>query len=374
MTLRQKTLLKYFKNVSVILVITFILLELTLAIYIHVRELRIELPTYSFENTQGFWFDLNQDYGTSHLPNHSYRQKKSCYDVLYETNAHGFRDKEREVNDIDRRVVVLGDSFVEGVGVAQDNRMSDRLEMITKQAHLNYGMAGNFGPTQYYILYKTMASNFSHDAILIGLLPSNDFIDDDYDINKKVGGNRYRPFFKGAYPNYSTVYHLDSLHKSKAIPRKQNSIRKFLKNFTYSYNIYAYTKARQRLAIIPEDKILSAKEVPSYFNYSVEQFNRMKFALEQIKDIAGDREVMVFSIPILPEIIAYREHGFNPLGEDLKLFCLENNIQYLDLLPFTNDLSMEECEALFLDCDGHWSNLGNKFAEEQIRASFNYYQ
>ncbi|MHA7057581.1 hypothetical protein ACWGOQ_0010210 [Aquimarina sp. M1] len=366
-----------FKNIKRLLFIgggTFLLLEVSLAIYIRVANIKIELPTYSFENTQSFWFDNNKDFGTAHLPNHSYRQKKTCFDILYKTNSHGFRDKERTIISKDERVLVIGDSFMEGVGVEQEERVSDMLEAETKIPHLNYGIAGNFGPTQYYMLYKTLASKYTHDAILIGILPSNDFIDDDYEINLRVGGNRYRPFFKGKYPNYDMVYYLDSLHKSSVLPKKQKNSRKLLKNFTHSYSMYAYVKARHRIAVIPEDKILSEHEVPSYFNYSKKQLNRMKYAIEQIKHTAGEKPIMVFTIPIYKEIVAYREHDQNPLGKDLKTFCDSINVEYLDLLPETDNLSLEACEILFLSCDGHWSKAGNAFAKEKIKSYYKYYQ
>ena len=98
---------------------TFALLELSLALYSVVDEPKIELPTYSFTNTQSFWYDLSEDFGTWHLPNHSYRQKKGCFDVLYKSNEHGFRDTSRSLNSSQSRVLVIGDSFIEGMGVSK---------------------------------------------------------------------------------------------------------------------------------------------------------------------------------------------------------------------------------------------------------------
>ena len=101
-----KKLIQKLKTLTLIFGITFILLELVLAFYIHIADYKIDLPTYTFDNTQGFWFDINIDFGTAHLPNHSYRHRKTCFDVLYKTNSHGFRDKERRIKSKDKRVVV----------------------------------------------------------------------------------------------------------------------------------------------------------------------------------------------------------------------------------------------------------------------------
>ncbi|WP_299887536.1 hypothetical protein [uncultured Lacinutrix sp.] len=350
------------------------LLEIVLAIYIRTAEIKIELPTYTFQNTYGFWFDLDENFGTLHLPNSEYRQKKYCFDVIYKSNSKGLRDIERQEYTVTKRVVALGDSFTEGIGVQLEDRLTNLLEKQNKIPHLNFGLAGNFGPTQYLMMYKTLAKKYSHEAILLGVLPSNDFIDDDYEISLKVGGDRYQPFFKGHYPNYELVYHTDSINKSKAKPVNHSFIYKVLKNFTYSYNMYRYLRVMKGIKAIPEDQLLDESKIPSYFNYSQKQFNRMRFSIEEIKRLAGDRKVMVYSIPIYKEIIAYREHGKNPLGRELKAICDSINVEYLDLLPQTESFTIEQCETLFLSCDGHWSEAGNAFAKKQIESNFSYYK
>lgn len=370
----KKYLLKSLKTLIIIFGVTFVLLEIVLAIYIRVAEIKIELPTYTFQNTYGFWYDLDPNFGTLHLPNDTYRQKKYCFDVVYESNSKGFRDVEREKHTTQKRVVALGDSFTEGIGVNTKDRLTNILEEETQIPHLNFGLAGNFGPTQYMMLYKSLASAYSHDAVLVGILPSNDFIDNDYEINQKVGGDRYQPFLKGTYPNYELVYCADSLHKSKAKPVRPSFIYKTLKNFTYSYNMYRYLRVMQRVKAIPKDKLLDVSKVPSYFNFTEKQFNRMRFAIEEIKRLAGARPVMVYSIPIEKEIKAYREHRKNPLAPKLKAVCDSIGVAYLDLLPKTDVFTEEAYKDLFLSCDGHWSEAGNAFAKKHIESYFNYYK
>lgn len=370
----KKRLFKILKNTVLIFGITLVLLEIVLAIYIRVGEIKIELPTYTFQSTQNFWYDLNEDFGTIHLPNDVYRQKKYCFDVLYKSNSKGFRDVERDVSSGTHRVVALGDSFTEGIGVNLEDRLTNLLESDKNIPHLNFGLAGNFGPTQYWMLYKTHAQDYSHDAVLIGILPSNDFIDDDYDIALKVGGNRYRPFLIGDYPNFELVYHTQDIKQSKAKPRKQGFVFKILRNFTYFYNMYRYLRVMKRVAEIPEDQLLEASKVPSYFNYSKKQFDRLKYSLQEIKKLVGDRPMMVYSIPIEKEIKAYREHKHNPLGKQLKALCDSLHVEYLDLLPKTDQFSEEEYKTLYLPCDGHWSEAGNAFAKQEIESFFSYYK
>jgi len=44
------------------------------------------------------------------------------------------------------------------------------------------------------------------------------------------------------------------------------------------------------------------------------------------------------------------------------------------LLPRTENLSEEAYKALFLSCDGHWSEAGNAFAKKHIESYFSYYK
>lgn len=343
-----------------------LLAELLLALATHAFALKIEAPTYSLENTQGFWFDLDPHFGTRHKPNDSYRQKKSCYNVLYTSNSAGFRDVERAQQSSKSRVVVLGDSFMEGVGVETPQRLSNLLDSATNRPFLNFGMAGNFGPTQYWQLYQHEASTYQHDAVLIGILPANDFIDDDYDLGHAGMANRYRPYLRGSYPNYELVYFQDSLHKSAYHTPQSKPVKMLLKNFTYSYNAWLYFRTAWRQAT-GSHEVLSYDELPGYFNYTEEQINRVQYALEQIKSLAGAKKVVVFTIPTRQDIAAYRNGYENTLGQRLFSICSKAAIQYIDLLPATDGLSEREADALFLPCDGHWSAAGHRFALEVLR-------
>lgn len=365
--------MKTIRNFTFSLLFTLLLLELGLGIYARVANVKVNLPTYSFENTQTFWFDLNEDFGTWHLPNHHYRQKKTCFDTDYFSNSNGFRDFERSKESDKKRVAVIGDSFMEGYGVDTSMRASNHLEKWTKSPHLNFGLAGNFSPTQYWLLYEKMAIKFQHDAVIIGFLPSNDIIDDDISIIKKHGTNRYKPFLNGTYPNYTIEYLLDDLNKSAANPNRMNSTKKLLANFTHSYHFYLFLKAKwQNESSIQEASNQSI--IPDYYNFSAEQFNRLKYSIAQIKKLAKNKPVLLLSIPNKIEINQFQSSNKNPLGDSLSLFCKQINVEYLDLLkPFSN-VSEETLEGLFYNCDGHWSEKGNEFAAQQIKSHFSFYK
>ncbi len=185
----------------------------------------MEKPGYSFDSVRKrFWADVNKDFGIWHEPFSQYHHRKSCFDVYYHANSYGARDKERQRVSSQPRVVVLGDSFIEGYCLTDGKRLTDLLENDSGTEYLNFGTAGHFGTTQYYLLYKTLAKSFSHDGVLIGILPDNDFFDNDFEKGKLVHAHRYRPYFVGKYPNYQLIYfNQETLEKKKDGPRKHSA-------------------------------------------------------------------------------------------------------------------------------------------------------
>src|SRR5262245_55834476 len=162
---------------------TLLLLELGIGLVTKWGLFQSKVPTYSIMQARNPFFsrDVNPDFGVWHLPDAKTRHAKSCFDVVYSANSHGARDRERTLQSDRQRIVVLGDSMTEGVGVESASRYTDILEHESGVEHLNFGTAGTFGTTQQYLLYKTLASKFSHSAVLISMIPENDFWDNDYE-------------------------------------------------------------------------------------------------------------------------------------------------------------------------------------------------
>ncbi len=82
-----------------------------------------------------------------------------------------------------RRIMLLGDSFVEGQQVEPDENLSVQLEAALNAgqpgaAHvLNLGMSG-FGPLRYLLVYRTFAPTYRPDVVIVMVFVGNDFSDD----------------------------------------------------------------------------------------------------------------------------------------------------------------------------------------------------
>jgi lysophospholipase L1-like esterase len=329
----------------------------------------LDLPGYSLAQAQPFWQDINADFGVWHPANARYRHHKSCFDLTYTSNAHGMRDRDVELASSASRVVVLGDSFVEGWGVADEHRFTERLAALTGVAHLNFGVSGDFGSTQAYLLYKTLASRFDHRAVILAILPQNDFRDDMPLPQRLRRGARHRPYLIGNYPDYALRYPAGGWPPDRQWSwQVKNVLREFW--LTFRAADHAVGLGQQAIAFWRKSKMFDPLH-SFYFDYAPEQLDRLRYAIERIKAIAGDRAMLIVTIP---HDMDYRRAavagGTPPLTRALADLARTLGIAYADLLERSN---AEEREQYFLSCDPHWSEAGHRLAAEVI-AEWSFYR
>jgi hypothetical protein len=252
---------------------------------------------------------------------------------------------------------------MEGWGVATEDRLSDRLERATGLEHLNFGASGSFGTTQSYLLYKHLARTFQHDALIFAILPDNDFLDDDYEYGLKMHKGRYRPFFIGKDPDYKLIY-TPLAHASTA----SRIFEQALLQFTYTGNLIKYMKsmARHRESGTPDN-------YAGYYDFTPEQWARMKKVLSELRHAAGDKPILVLTIPCDTDILRSEKNGESPLPAKLRETCRELNMQYLDLLPSIR-ADKEGWQQCYLKTDRHWSAHGNAVAADAVLASAKFYR
>ncbi len=327
-----------------------------------------EAPTYSWKNVSSqFWVEMDPVFGVWHSPNSQYLHRRACFSVEYQANSFGMRDPERKKLGSEHRAVVLGDSFVEGFGIAQGKRFTDLLEKHSGKEYLNFGTSGHFGPTQYYLLYKTLAAQFSHDEIIIGLYPKNDFTDDDLVVWKDSG--KYRPFWVGSYPNYEMVY---SAEHPKGLPGGfGNSFKAVLREYTYSFNLFEYLKGllQFKLKELASKKSKDALGFSAYHDFSEEQWNRMRFSLEKIRELAGNKPITLLLFPSPSDVLRNQGAKIPPLTQRLQTWAQGQNIQVVDVLPFILKEG-ENWQAMYnFPCDKHFSEQGHAKVAEAVEQS-----
>ena len=339
------------KLVAVNLLVFAVLAELVSIVLVHRRSWPASRPTYHLGYNE-FWADINPVFGVWHRPNGVFYHKGGCFDVTYTTNSYGARDRERSLHAPLPRTIVLGDSMIEGLGIPDDARLTNMMEKDTGIEHLNFGTSGNFGPLQYELLYKTLASWFDHNLAMVGVLPDNDFRDMDYAYWKSIGeGNRYRPYYA---PDLSVFYagRFNPREGDAAWDRAEAILRAYLASYHVGQYIYARYYWRNLHAY------------SGYNDFNEVDMARLKKSLLDARAVANAHgaKLAVFLIPGARDFMRLHDAGTNRLGPLLERWGAENGIPTKDLLPPMDADSGGDFMSYFLPCNGHWSRRGNRVA------------
>ena len=357
------------KTVIYNLIIFYFLLEIVSAVLIEGfsytnKPLFRQNTIDTIQNQHPHVADIDTTFGVWHLPNTSFRHVEECFDVMNFYNSVGARDIERTDSAANERIMLIGDSFAEGYAVDTAFRLSNLLEKDLNKEVMNFGTSGYFGSTQMRLLYQKLGKQFSHDVVLVSLFPRNDFEDDSFEKGQVIHPQRYRPYLVKEKGNFQVIYEQPSLENSSWHPSniqnldKDTRVKLFIKSFSYFFQILSHIKN----VTLTKEEIYASK----YEFFTKDEIEILEYNLLKIKATAekNGASMIVFTIPSIEDLIYFKEESDrkNLLSPYLTTLSKENNFTYLDLLsPF---LEKENTENLFLECDGHWSEEGNKAAKD----------
>ena len=325
----------------------------------------------SIKDTTGAWRTEKDLWGAWHKPNAKAHHERSCFNVIYQSNEVGARDSSF-MNLSGESWVLLGDSFAEGYGVELKETSQFQIERKTNINLLNFGSGGHFGPLQQLIIYKKLASKFPHTGVIIFFLPANDFTDNDYlywkdkNLIEYRGRIRYRPYFNFQTENVLLPFYPPTATKvseHESGPIDFFDWKKILhENFWFSNALIT----AKRLFSYKQEKSSSGNYYAGYFDSKIYQQKAVVRTINELIKIAGNRKVMLVSIPAKRDIERFLK-GQTPFDQywyqSFKNFSDENsNFSFFDLLIKTNEAK----EELFFSCDPHWSAYGNMWAADLI--------
>lgn len=355
------------------LIISFMILELSSMVAIEAGLITADNPNYLIPGLRPFWINNNPHFGVWHEPDTEYVHTKSCFSVTYRTNSYGARDRMRQSHGEASRVVVIGDSFVEGYGLDREDRTTDILEAASGIQHLNFGTSGHFGPTQSFLLYKHLAKRFYHNIVLFGLLPDNDFTDDD-PVHASSYPSQYRPYYLEKGDKYILEY--VNVNQRGFLERdirreRRRFFNRALRNFTYAANAINYLFKFYKLNAMgfKDGRAVSASTYSGYYDFTKPQAERLIYILEQMLIEAEGKTFIVFVIPRPADM----QSAPAPLLSILDFLAEEHqNLHIVDLRE--SFARHENWFDFYRECDGHWSPAGAGAAADALLADQNYRQ
>jgi hypothetical protein len=307
-----------------------------------------------------------EKWGAWHASNGVFRHRKSCFDVTMSFNEIGARDE--TFSDISpSSLILLGDSFAEGFGVSRNDMSEFLIQENLDVSVLNFGAAGSFGPLQQLLIYNEY-DDLPHQGVIIYLLPSNDFTDNDIEVWQAIDQTRYRPYFSPEGDPLIPFYFPNAIPRDNFASGVSGSLKQFIKNFWLSNALRsALILMRGETQVMTDNTDVT----PSFYYDATElQQTNLTLAYEAILDLASDKNVLFVIIPSGNDIIRYNK---DPLPDSYKngswyqtLFSFKDResqrVEILDLM----DYLPSQPQNLFFECDGHWSPNGNLWAANII--------
>jgi hypothetical protein len=299
-------------------------------------------------------------------PRATFRHANACFDVTYTSNSFGARDLERSFESpASRRVIVLGDSFIEGWGIVDEERLTNRLETQTGFEHLNFGASGDFSVVQEWLLYEAYANKYDHSDVFLFILPFNDFRDNHPD---QFRSDLYRPFLIRQGEEFEVMYPInfedrETLHRN-VFSMMQNA---------FDNHVYLSNVLRQGFGLLStvHASRTSADTESFYDSFSTEDLDALLHSLNRISEIAGDRNFYIFTIPVDKDLDYAKRSGTNfALTKALRRFADDReNTEFHDLTSAFVQYAEEHGIApadFTLGCDIHWNGLGNRVAADAV--------
>lgn len=339
------------------------------------------------QSGHGFeWRTEDSPWGPWHRPNAVSRHKTDCFDVTYRSNSIGARDVEFGVRQSSkRRIVLLGDSFAEAMGVSLEKSAQSVIEATLNAEVLNFGASGGLGPVQYHLIYEQLARNYEHDGLVIFFLPANDFSDNDYSqwlgngaTYFAEGLEKYRPYYrKIAEDSYEVFYPPNAVKRSRWLQTSRDGSITLGENLKLALATYFWTANVLKTAkYAVHGNPWAAKEPqkiePSgYFDAQLEQQKAAIHFLKKTIESSPAKQVILVSIPV-PSDFARIRSGSIPKDQywhrqfrDIEA-ASNGRTTFVDLADF----APPDTGGLFHACDFHWSELGNRWAGEVVARAF----
>jgi lysophospholipase L1-like esterase len=306
--------------------------------------------------------------------------------VLYSIDENGFR----ETTPIEKaRVFALGDSYVFGTGVSQDQTWPEQLERITGKAIYNLGVNGTSPKQQLMLLeylLNTKSDSLKIRHLLWMIFEGNDLEDSYSTYNhiavKRINRNIFKTISDAAGSIASAIRDQSVLHRLLA---GQIAIRSPRAGFHESSH-YSVDGVKLTRELYHSDPYGYRLFLPGYIkrmqepeSYVRDHPNRPLLD-ETFRDMASLAKKFGFDVTILIAPTAARLYA--PYFEDFPTLSGPHFMDYVEQLAKRygfNTLNLyrlmqpyAEKELLYWRDDAHWNQRGNEVVAELVarRAHF----
>ncbi|MDD5178219.1 MAG: SGNH/GDSL hydrolase family protein [Candidatus Nanoarchaeia archaeon] len=371
-------------------VINVIILLLTVLILLFLLEVFLR----ALEPKKDIFTKYDENLVSVNIPNAEGYYCKSEFCNYIELNSKGLRDREYDYEKNNKyRIVVLGDSMMEGLEVSLNDSFQEILENSLGENYevINFGVGG-YSTDQEYLTLKEEGLKYNPDLVILAFLPIND-VRDNYDFG--IMPKNYFRIENGALTRENkSVSNNISTEKENGFIKIKSFISKFK---VYSFFVSGLTKInfvseflmekglfKNVHYILVNGKIMPREALIYSEDYNKEwqdAFDVTKALIMETKKISNENgaEFLLVILPDKEQIeveewdLALEEYPvMKTLSFDLekpnrvlKELCEQNNIDCLFLLDDFREVYANGTK-LYYSKDRHWNEEGNKLAADLV--------
>lgn len=374
-----------------------VVVSISVLVFLTAAELLARRFTYQWVAEPGCGQD-DPLYHHKAVPESVCRSKTDEWDIVVTHNKLGLRDREFSYEKPAgvKRVLVLGDSFTEGHGVASEATFPKVLEKKLvdsgkKVEVINAGIS-SYSPSLEYLYLKNEGLKFNPDLVIVEVDLSdynNDYVYSKVtkydDSGRPLAVNKAfaQTATPSALPEASATVQ-PKVAADKALPFVPTDIKVWLQRNSHLYR-WASNQIKPLLGLTisptnPGDPYndlfaVSRQEKPAAYE---ELRDRVHQNIDYIAQLLKEKNIsfVLSSHPYGHQFSAdewgkgrlmygfYRGQVYSSRNwEDLEKFAQEKQITYLNLLPKFKESGEK---GLYLDYDGHFNNKGHEFTATQL--------
>lgn len=363
-----------------------------IAIALGAAELALRLagPNVPLDLTMARFQAYHPIYGFFHRPGVSGWLRTREFTSFVKFNSQGLRGPEVAIPKPagQRRVLVMGDSVVEGAQVAESATLAALLPGAMRQAGLgeriesiNAGVAG-FGQGQQLLYLQRQAARFQPDLVVLVITIANDVADNSVAVARrwKLAADR-RPFF--VIESNGALRQLDF---DAPEPEPLEGPRAVLRDYSVVFNAAEHwwvgkVVARAQGSVVPPldaEREVYLREPGEDWQQAWQVTERLLVEIQRWCGDAGIPLVLVLAPTqwqVSPagwrEFVgsgssAERRFGVEVPNERFADMAKRHGIPLVDLLPPFRDESAGQIGTLFFRQDGHWNERGHAVAAREL--------
>jgi len=282
--------------------------------------------------------------------------------VIVHTNSSGFRGSRdyslRKPADV-IRIAALGDSFVFGFGVRDEDAFPALLESSERRREvMNLGVPG-YGIDQICLSYREIAKNYQPDIVLVGIFP-----DDFWRATRAFADSGHaKPYFSVGNFGQLTLRNVPvpppfTLSRGQFPPViEQNKVQKLLnKSVLYRLARKPFMRLLRNMRLIDPDT-------------SEEWILGRTILSELIQDIRKDQSLPV--LVLIPPKEWAQSGRKTSLEKSILRFVEREGVDLINLHPvFVDAVARDGLETYYIKNDWHWTPKGHAFAARAIEDYF----